>query len=79
MSTRHFPIVRWCCTLRGPRDYDVGIPILFVHHGVRRNGEDYRNYWLKLVDTAGILAISVEFPEASFPEHSLVPFRQSAR
>src|SRR6266481_1640377 len=29
----------------------------------------YRDYWLKLVDTAGILAISVEFPEVSFPEH----------
>ena len=52
-----------------PRHSHVGIPVLFVHHGVGRNGEDYRNYWLKLVDPAGILAISVEFPEASFPEH----------
>jgi hypothetical protein len=52
-----------------PRDYHAGIPVLFVHHGVRRNGEDYRDYWLDLVDTAGLLAISVEFPEASFPEH----------
>ena len=52
-----------------PRDYRVGIAVLFVHHSVRRNDEDYRDYWLDLVDTAGILAISVEFPEASFPEH----------
>src|SRR4029077_5157902 len=51
-----------------PRDYRVGIAVLFVHHGVRRNDEDYRDYWLDLVDTAGILAISVAFPEASFPE-----------
>jgi hypothetical protein len=52
-----------------PRDYNAGTPVLFVHHGVRRNGEDYRDYWLDLVDEAGLLAISIEFPEASFPEH----------
>jgi hypothetical protein len=52
-----------------PRDYHSGTPVLFVHHGVARNGRDYRDYWLDLVDDARILAISIEFPEASFPEH----------
>jgi hypothetical protein len=52
-----------------PRDYRSGLSVLFVHHGVARNGRDYRDYWLDLVDDAGILAISIEFPEASFPEH----------
>jgi hypothetical protein len=52
-----------------PRDYHVGTPVLFVHHGVGRNGRDYRDYWLNLVDKAGILAVSIEFPEVSFPEH----------
>jgi poly(3-hydroxybutyrate) depolymerase len=52
-----------------PREYDAGTPVLFVHHGVGRNGEDYRDYWLDLVDETGVLAISIEFPEASFPEH----------
>jgi hypothetical protein len=33
-----------------PRDYDVGTPVLFVHQGVGRNGRDYRDYWLSLVD-----------------------------
>jgi hypothetical protein len=42
--------------------------VLFVHHGVRRNGRDYWDYWLDLVDEAGVLAISVEFPERSFPD-----------
>jgi hypothetical protein len=50
-----------------PRDYDVGTPVLFVHHGVDRNGGDYRDYWLNLVDHADILAVSIEFPEVSFP------------
>jgi predicted esterase len=52
-----------------PQRYDPDTPILLVHHGVGRNGADYRDYWLPLVDEAGILAISVEFPEASFPEY----------
>jgi hypothetical protein len=52
-----------------PRAYHRGLPVLFVHHGVVRNGGDYRDYWLDLVEDAGILAISIEFPEASFPEH----------
>jgi len=52
-----------------PRDYHSGMPVLFVHHGVARNGRDYRDYWLDLVDNADVLAISIEFPEESFPEH----------
>jgi hypothetical protein len=52
-----------------PRDYHRGTPVLFVHHGVARNGRDYRDYWLDLVDNADVLAISIEFPEESFPEH----------
>jgi hypothetical protein len=52
-----------------PRDFDTGTPVLFVHHGVRHNGRDYRDYWLDLVDEAGVLAIPIEFPERSFPDH----------
>src|SRR5215472_14644646 len=52
-----------------PRQYDAATPVLFVHHGVRRNGGDYRDYWLDLVDEARVLAIAIEFPEASFPEY----------
>lgn len=44
-------------------------PIVFVHHGVARNGRDYRDYWAEHVGMAGIIAISVEFPEATFPEY----------
>jgi hypothetical protein len=44
-------------------------PILFVHHGVARNGRDYRDYWAPHARAHGFLAISIEFPEASFPEY----------
>jgi hypothetical protein len=52
-----------------PRDWHPGLPVLFVHHGVARNGRDYRDYWLPFVDEGGFLAIAIEFPEASFPEY----------
>ena len=52
-----------------PSHFAPDTPVLFVHHGVGRNGADYRDYWMKLVDEAGILAIALEFSEASFPEY----------
>jgi hypothetical protein len=52
-----------------PHAFDGNTPVLLVHHGVGRNGEDYRDYWLRQVDEAGILAIAIEFPEAAFPDY----------
>lgn len=52
-----------------PLMWHPGLPVLFVHHGVGRNGRDYRDFWQPHVDAAGVLAIAIEFPEASFPEY----------
>jgi hypothetical protein len=52
-----------------PADWRPDLPVLFIHHGVGRNGRDYRDFWLPHVDAGGMLAISVEFPEAGFPEY----------
>ena len=52
-----------------PAEWHPGLPVVFVHHGVARNGQDYRDYWLPHVDTGSMLAIAIEFPEASFPEY----------
>jgi hypothetical protein len=52
-----------------PREWSPDDPVLFVHHGVARNGQDYRDYWLPHVDASRALVISIEFPEASFPEY----------
>nr|WP_294529058.1 alpha/beta hydrolase [uncultured Rhodopila sp.] len=52
-----------------PAAWHAGMPVLFVHHGVTRNGQDYRDYWMPHVDQGGFLAIAIEFPHASFPEH----------
>ena len=52
-----------------PAGYTADTTLVFVHHGVGRNGRDYRDYWAAHVDAHGLLAISVEFPEATFPEY----------
>jgi pimeloyl-ACP methyl ester carboxylesterase len=52
-----------------PRAFDANTPVLLVHHGVGRNGSDYRDYWLRVVDECGILAIAIEFSEESFPDY----------
>ena len=52
-----------------PRRFDEHTPVLIVHHGVARNGRDYRDYWLRVVDDAGILAIAIEFTEQAFPDY----------
>jgi hypothetical protein len=52
-----------------PLRFDGDTPVLIVHHGVGRNGRDYRDYWMPLVDEARTLVISVEFTEAAFPDY----------
>lgn len=52
-----------------PRTWSPALPVLFVHHGVRRNGRDYRDYWLSHVDACGLLAIAIEYPDETFPEY----------
>jgi len=64
-----FPDRRLVLHAACPRGFDPTTPIVFVHHGVARNGEAYRDYWLEHVDQAKILAISIEFPEETFPEY----------
>jgi hypothetical protein len=64
-----FPDRRLVLHAARPRDWHPGLPVLFVHHGVGRNGQDYRGYWLPHADTGAMLVIAIEFPEAGFPEY----------
>jgi poly(3-hydroxybutyrate) depolymerase len=52
-----------------PGHYTPETPLLFVHHGVGRNGAAYRDYWLPLAEENDLLAVAIEFPEASFPDY----------
>ncbi len=57
-----------------PAGWNPSFPVVLVHHGVARNGRDYRDYWLAHVDRCRMLAIAIEFPEASFPEYLMYNF-----
>jgi poly(3-hydroxybutyrate) depolymerase len=52
-----------------PTRYTPHAPLLFVHHGVGRNGAAYRDYWLPLAEANNLFAVAIEFPEASFPDY----------
>lgn len=52
-----------------PNNYDETTPVLIVHHGVGRNGRDYRDYWLPMVNAIGVLVIAIEFTEQDFPDY----------
>ena len=52
-----------------PQDCGPDTPIMIVHHGVGRNGRDYRDYWQRVVGDANVIAIAIEFTEAAFPEY----------
>jgi len=66
MSTRHSPIVRWYCIPHDHVTTTSGHPFCFVHHGVRRNGRDYR-----------IIAWIRSTKRVSWPSQSSSPRRRS--
>ena len=70
MSIRRFPIARLLLHSARPRSLRCDTPVLIVHHGVGRNGRDYRDYWLRLVDEAGHPGdLRSSSPEEAFPEY----------
>jgi poly(3-hydroxybutyrate) depolymerase len=52
-----------------PRAWDADTPVLFVHHGVGRNGAAYRDYWLRVVDDLRLFVVAIEFSEEHFPDY----------
>ena len=50
-----------------PRNVSPRTPVLFVHHGDMRNGGEFRDFWLPLVDEAQLLAIAMEFSSTMYP------------
>ena len=58
------PLTLWSAR---PKQYDASQPVLFVFHGAARNGTEYRDYWLPLVDEADILVVAPEFSAEHYP------------
>ena len=50
-----------------PAELGADAPVVFVMHGVGRNGEDYRNNWTAAADAHRFLLVVPEFSKAEFP------------
>ncbi|PQJ79708.1 T9SS type A sorting domain-containing protein [Polaribacter porphyrae] len=43
------------------------MPIIFSFHGVNRNADDYRDYWISMANANGFMVFAPEFSDADFP------------
>ena len=50
-----------------PRACDTKCPIVFVLHGMKRNGSHYRDYWELLADSYRLLVVAPEFTNEAWP------------
>lgn len=64
-----FPGRNICLHAARPAEWSPSVPVVLVHHGVGRNGRDYRDYWLPHAEAFGLLVISIEYPQEGFPEY----------
>lgn len=63
-ATRDRPVTVW---YHRPDELEPGSPVLFVMHGILRNGEDYRDQWVELADSHGFLLVVPEFSAKHWP------------
>lgn len=50
-----------------PSQAPADAPVVFVMHGVLRNGAEYRRSWVPLADQYGCVVLAPEFPERDWP------------
>lgn len=48
--------------------YAPGKEVVFVQHGMMRNGDDYRDFWIEAADRHDLLIVAPTFPNAGYPE-----------
>ena len=57
-----------------PESYTADDPIVFVMHGMLRNGETYRQPWIALADENPCLVVVPEFSKQSYPVSRMYQF-----
>jgi poly(3-hydroxybutyrate) depolymerase len=57
-------------TLHGyrPANHRPENPVVIVQHGMQRNGDDYRDFWVKAADRHGLLIVAPTYGKAAWPE-----------
>lgn len=49
-------------------DYTPNRPVVLVQHGMGRNGDEYRDFWVKAAERHGLLIIATTFGKQAWPE-----------
>ncbi len=50
-----------------PAAHRMGNPVVLVQHGMARNGDEYRDYWIPAADRHGLLIIATTFGKEHWP------------
>ncbi len=50
-----------------PTGYTPDRPVVIVQHGVLRNGDDYRDFWIPAADKHQVLIVALTFSDADWP------------
>lgn len=48
--------------------YRPGGDVVFVQHGMLRNGDDYRDFWIEAAEKHNLLIVAPTFPNEEFPK-----------
>lgn len=48
--------------------YRPGGDVIFVQHGMKRNGDEYRDFWIDAADRHDLLIVAPTFSDDTFPE-----------
>jgi pimeloyl-ACP methyl ester carboxylesterase len=51
-----------------PAGHKPDNPVVLVQHGMMRNGDDYRDFWIPAADRHGLLIVATTFGRAAWPE-----------
>ena len=51
-----------------PADHTPDGPVVIVQHGMLRNGDDYRDFWIEAAEKHRILIVAPTFADAAFPK-----------
>ena len=51
-----------------PASHRPDSPVVLVQHGMLRNGDEYRDFWIEAADRHGLLVVATTFGKAAWPE-----------
>ena len=51
-----------------PRSHAPEKPVVLVQHGMLRNGDEYRDFWIPAADRHGLLIVATTFSNEAYPE-----------